>query len=160
MMNRNATTTKDNANPVVRSVDPTNSSMANRRKQLLGWSELARISAQDPFVDDNYVYHDDDNDDALMGWEEDEDVWDEQMNDTTYYNNNNKSPEERAILQALMDTAAATDGLGVSVLRNVGIVIPVMKEDTSPPQPSQPPSHYLPLSFFRPQRQGKYPAIS
>ena len=126
-MMRNAPAAKDNANPIVRVVDPTNQTAhrRRRRKQCLGWSELARISAD---IDDN-----NDNDDMMVCQDDNED---DEYNDTTIAYGNNisrqKSPEERAILQALMDTAAATDGRGVSLLRHVGVVLP----EQSPPEQS------------------------
>lgn len=146
MTMRNAPAAKDNANPIVRVVDPTNQTAhrRRRRKQYLGWSELARISAD---IDDN-----DDNNDDMMTWQDDNEDDDEYNGTTATYGNNisrQKSPEERAILQALMDTAAATDGRGVSLLRHVGVVLP---EQSPPEQSHQQQQHYLAPSFFRPQR--------
>jgi metal-sulfur cluster biosynthetic enzyme len=102
----------ENANPVILAVDKSRS----KKKQALIWSEtgLAAISAADS---------------------------------TSTNNNNNignnstvvRTAEDRAILQALTDAAAASHGQGVSLLRNIGLVIPTNRKDLPFAQNHSPP---------------------
>jgi metal-sulfur cluster biosynthetic enzyme len=50
-----------------------------------------------------------------------------------------RTAEDRAILQALTDAAAASHGQGVSLLRNIGLVIPTNRKDLPFAQTPSPP---------------------
>lgn len=96
---------KDNANPIILTVEQSGPCL---KRQPLGWAELAAISADSP---------------------RDADLWNDEPNRGI-----ERSAEDLAVMHALTDIAAATNGEGVSLLRKVGIV--VSDEITSSLQPS------------------------
>jgi metal-sulfur cluster biosynthetic enzyme len=115
---------KENANPLVLSVDQTS---ARSRRTPLGWSQIESLIV-DPAKDDEWDY------DATI------------TTDKTKAKAQ-RTPEDWAVLQALADVSAATNGEGVSLLRNVGLVIPERAQVT-PRHPS-----FIPASERRAQTE-------
>jgi metal-sulfur cluster biosynthetic enzyme len=108
---------KDNANPVVLSVSQTPSTRV--RRTPLGWSQIETLST-DPAEED------------------------EEWGDATIATDKAKAhasrslqrtAEDWAVLQALADASTATNGEGVALLRNVGLVVPNNREKVTPKHP-------------------------
>jgi len=93
---------KDNANPVVLSVEQSTSTR-QRRRVPLGWSQIEALSA-------------------------DTEEWDKHYDSSSQPAPNKpllvRTADDWAVLRALADASEATGGKGVSLLRNVGLVIP------------------------------------
>jgi hypothetical protein len=89
---------KDNANPTVRHVEKT-------RRQPLTWTQMGSFQ-KSPFSSST----------TTNSWEGEDDNDNDCWFPTT--------PEDKALLHALVDSARATNGKGVALLQNVGLVIP------------------------------------
>jgi hypothetical protein len=93
---------KDNANPIVRHVE-------KARRQPLTWTQMGSFQ-KSPFSSSTTTTSS-----SWRSWE-----GDEEDNDCWFPT----TPEDKALLQALVDSAQATNGKGVALLQNVGLVIP------------------------------------
>jgi metal-sulfur cluster biosynthetic enzyme len=109
---------KDNANPVVLSVAQTPS---RARRTPLGWSQIETLST-DPAEDEE---------------------WGGKAKALASSRSLQRTAEDWAVLQALADASAATNGEGVALLRNVGLVVPERAQVT----PRHPP--FIPASERR-----------
>jgi metal-sulfur cluster biosynthetic enzyme len=118
---------KENANPIVLSVNQT---PTRARRTPLGWSQIETLST-DPAEDEEWG-------DATITTDKAKALASRSLQRTA---------EDWAVLQALADASAATNGEGVALLRNVGLVVPERAQVT----PRHPP--FIPASERRARAQ-------